>query len=109
MNSSRTRAWRRAQRNRCVAKRQQQIRIAQQRKKYSFLHGHLADGPGPDAGRLAKASITQCGYWALRKPSKQWKLLWLRSQKVSRSKQLKTFYPRKFWELEIAHECFVHL
>ena len=105
MYSSRTRAWRRAQRDRYLAKRQQQIHVLQQRRSARYSRDDDTD-IAIEAGRFAKASFTclphKYGFHTFDQTIKPWKLLWSRSQKLSRAKQLKTFYPQKFWALEVA-------
>ncbi|MBE9028251.1 hypothetical protein IQ266_00590 [filamentous cyanobacterium LEGE 11480] len=48
--------------------------------------------------QLAKTKVSSIhSAW---KGEKQWKFLWRRRDKLVRAKQLKSFYPRKFWHLE---------
>jgi hypothetical protein len=85
MNSSRTRDWRRAQRDRYLEKRSD--RSLKPIGSETAKPGYFAKVKGvPTYCDSQKAWVT-----------KNWKLIYIRSIKLARAKQLKTFYPRRAW------------
>lgn len=91
-NSSRGQAWRRSTRDRILAKRRDRL----------LLHGSWME-PTPQIGRFSKVKgQIDRGRHFIDKPEKDWKQIYTRSAKLSRAKQLKLFYPRKAWALELS-------
>jgi hypothetical protein len=87
MNSSRTRDWRRAQRDRYLVKRAHRTLRHRVDSERVEKPGYFSKVKG-----FPKYAELPCIF-----ANKDWKLMYLRSLKLIRAKQLKTFYPRRAW------------
>lgn len=100
MGSTRTRAWRRAQRDR---------HINQRRDRFIADYWGLPGQP-TKPGHLAKSKgIPPHGASSLPRLPKAWNQLWRRANKLARARQLKLFYPRRHWIAAIDDERSLYL
>lgn len=94
MGSARTRAWRRAQRDRLIAQRTGRF------TQYRYASGKEPVSPG----QLAKTKgFPNSKVVSLECSCKAWNQLWRRADKMARAQQLRMPYPQREWD-SIIHD-----